>query len=141
MRGLTLLSFLVIALVFHGEQAAQAATTQLIASEKKSARLVIGSSHIYLNSDSLYVGAGLLERGKDYHFVSGQGYFDLSNVSMNSGDTLRVSYSAVPAWLVSWYGRALPDLLPRKKSLPTTSYDIHSGPLLIDRQSISITGA
>jgi len=134
-------SLLTLALIVSAKQDSIGGTSEILEGSAITDRLVIGSSHIFANSDSLYIGAGLLERGKDYHFVSGQGYFDLSNLNISSNDTLKVIYSAVPSWLENWYGLPLPDLVPRKRSAPTMNRAVSIGSSLMGRQNISIKGA
>jgi len=79
-------------------------------------RLPIETSHIFLNSDSLLINGRLLPRDSAWRFEDGRGFFDLSQLTVTAGDTMVVRYSPVPAWLKTWYGRPLPQLVGNRKT-------------------------
>ena len=92
-------------------------------------RLFVGSPFIFQDSDSLYFDGRLLERGVQYSFKQGAGYFDLSNLTASESDTLVAIYTALPSWVATSFGRelpsatvqpqgAMPSIIPQRTALP-----------------------
>ncbi len=105
-----LLAGIIVILLLSSSSEAKTDVT-LVGSEIPS-RYFVGSSFIFEQSDSLFLNNRLLRRGDDYTFDARRGAFDLSALDPGVDDTLRLIYSAVPAWLQSSYGRPLPEIAP-----------------------------
>ena len=83
---------------------------QTIPGDQLPQRLRTTSLFIISGSDSLSIGGQLLVKGIDYRFVGGEGYFDLNDVTLGSGDTLTVVYRSAPRWVPRSYGTPVPAL-------------------------------
>ena len=68
----------------------------------------IGQQYIFYQSDSLYLNGNLLMREVDYKYLRSINSFDLTSLNINREDTLRISYTLLPAWLKKKFGREIP---------------------------------
>jgi len=68
----------------------------------------IGQQYIFYQSDSLYLNGNLLMREADYKYLRSINSFDLTSLNINREDTLRISYTLLPAWLKKKFGREIP---------------------------------
>ncbi|MFH2050125.1 MAG: hypothetical protein ABIJ12_11820 [bacterium] len=68
----------------------------------------IGQQYIFYQSDSLYLNGHLLVRDADYKYLRSLNSFDLTSLNINKEDTLRISYTLLPAWLKTKFGREIP---------------------------------
>lgn len=69
-----------------------------------------GISILYSGSDSLFLNGDLLQTGRDYYFNKFAGGFDLTGLAVDANDTLVVSYSTAPNWLLPSFGQPVPQL-------------------------------
>jgi len=101
--------FLLLLICLVSFRVSQARTERQLTGVEIPSRLFIGSAHIFSGSDTLYLNDSVLERGVDYRFVSGDGYFDLSGLTTTDGDTLRAIFDPLPRWVLRSYGHPLPE--------------------------------
>jgi len=104
-------------------------------------RLEIGSRYIFTHSDSLYLNGDLLEAGVSYKFHQGEGYFDLSSLTIQAGDTLVVGYDAVPKWMIGSYGREIPEATDTRRRSEARPAEYGSRRARITGSDIKLSGA
>lgn len=68
----------------------------------------IGQQYIFYHSDSLYLNGNLLVRDIEYKYNRSINSFELSSLNINTWDTLRISYTLLPVWLRTKFGREFP---------------------------------
>lgn len=131
---------LFLCLAFLLWPAGAAAITIHIAAPEVPDRYAVGSA-IIDNSDTLVINAGDPVPRTDYSVDYRRGLFDLSGLELAPGDTLSVTFTPLPSWLKSRYGRALPepgDSPRRETRLPPPARSSSATPFGSD---VNISGA
>ncbi len=100
---------------------ATARTVLQFTSDNLPQRIYLPSSGLFLNSDSLSIGARLLLRGEDYSIDQTGGSIDVSAIGLAPTDTLSVIFHAVPAWVARTYGRPIPEASTPSNPIPLPS--------------------
>ncbi|MBU0983178.1 MAG: hypothetical protein KKA42_04870, partial [candidate division Zixibacteria bacterium] len=116
-----------------------AATVSLVA-DSSTSRLPAGCMFIFDRSDSLFINGALIP-GPGSRFVVGSGYFDVSDLSFRTGDTLRAVFRPVPRWLQKSYGRPLPPVAEEHTSLPPPESYAPPGVTRSTGSDLRLTGA
>ncbi|UCC44061.1 MAG: hypothetical protein JSU65_13270 [Candidatus Zixiibacteriota bacterium] len=112
MRHFVIQTVMVLAAVSGAAGQTSARTSVTLTGDQIPARLHTSSPLIFSGSDTLTLNGLILERGVSYRFVSGQGYFDLSSLTLKGSDTLEVTYHPVPLWATRIFGRSAPNTDP-----------------------------
>jgi hypothetical protein len=76
----------------------------------------LSGGRVFLGTDTVRLNGVRLERGSDYILDVAAGRLFITEQNLIASDTLTVSYSTIPQWLKSWYGRNIPEPGPRVRS-------------------------
>ncbi len=100
---------------------ATARTVLHFTSENLPKRVLLPSSGLFFNSDTLSIGARQLTRGTDYSVDLVAGWIELPAIALSQSDTLSIIYHAVPVWVTRTYGRPIPEASTPSNPIPLPS--------------------
>ncbi len=104
-------------------------------------KLKTGGSGLFIGSDSLFLNGRMLESGVDYKYDPASQSFDLSSVTADPEDTLRIVFRPVPPWVRKSYGRPLPEVSSGSAAPPLIADLSDSRTRHAADRSISLSGA
>ena len=124
----TIIGALCLLYLLSAPASVSAATTRIFPGPNIPDTLSLSGWNVIIGTESVSLNGTRLEPGRDYRVDTTSRYVILPRRDYRATDTLVVTFTPLPRWLRSWYGRDFPDpgVEGTPVDLPSTSRDNES---------------